>query len=128
MHNARESDAQLFAQGTALCACGVPPLLRVPGGGGCVSGAGYQHSAKVDDVRRYPSVGRNEYNDEVRWFEATYDYLEAQLDDAERAKRMLPAKTQRRGGRSATSAPAAPAVPSRGGAGSENQSEGHMRG
>ncbi len=42
----------------------------------------------------------------------TYDYLEAQLDDAELAKRILPAKKQRRGGRSATSAPAAPAVPS----------------
>ena len=40
------------------------------------------------------------------------NYLEAQLDDAELAKRMLPAKKQRRGGRSATSAPAAPAVPS----------------
>ena len=106
-------DAQLCAQGTALCACGAPPLLHVPGGGGCVSGAGYQHSAKVDDVRRYPSVGRNAYNEEeVLWFEATYDYLEAQLDDAELAKRMLPAKKQRRGGRSATSVPAAPAVPS----------------
>jgi hypothetical protein len=52
----------------------------------------YQHPATVDDVRRYPSVCRNAYNEEeVRWFEATYDYLEAQLDDAEleleRAKR-----------------------------------------
>lgn len=73
----------------------------------------YQHPATVDDVCRYPSVGRNAYNEEeVQWFEATYDYLEAQLDDAELAKRMLPAKKQRRGGRSATSAPAAPAVPS----------------
>ncbi len=73
----------------------------------------YQHPAAVDDVCRYPSVGRNAYNEEdVRWFEATYDYLEAQLDDAELAKRMLPTKKQRRGGRSATSAPAAPAVPS----------------
>jgi hypothetical protein len=73
----------------------------------------YQHPATVDYVRRYPSVGSNAYNEEeVRWFEATYDYLEAELDDAEQAKRMLPAKKQRRGGRSATSAPAAPAVPS----------------
>ncbi len=39
----------------------------------------YQHPATVEDVRRYPSVGRNAYNEEeVRWFEATYDYLEAQ--------------------------------------------------
>jgi hypothetical protein len=60
----------------------------------------YQHPATVDDVCRYPSVGRNAYNEEeVRWFEATYDYLEAQLDDAELAKRMLPAKKQRRGAR-----------------------------
>ena len=73
----------------------------------------YQHPATVDDVCRYPPVGRNACNEEgVRWFEATYDYLEAQLDDAELAKRTLPAKKQRRGGRSATSAPAAPAVPS----------------
>jgi hypothetical protein len=73
----------------------------------------YQHPATVEDVRRYPSVGRNAYNeDEVRWFEATYEYLEGRLDDAERAKRMLPAKKPRRAGRSAASAPAAPPVPS----------------
>ncbi len=73
----------------------------------------YQHPAKVEDVRCYPSVGCNAYNEEeVQWFEATYDYLEGQLDDAELAKRMLPTKKQRRSGRSATSAPAAPAVPS----------------
>jgi hypothetical protein len=42
------------------------------------------------------------------WFEATNEYLEGRLDDAERAKRMLPAKTPRRAGRSAASAPAAP--------------------
>jgi hypothetical protein len=95
-------------------------LLHVPGGGGCVSGAGsstlcgvtpgfqepYQHPATVDDVCRYPPVGRNACNEEeVRWFGATYAYLEAQLDDAELAKRMLPAKKQRRGGRSATRRP-----------------------
>jgi hypothetical protein len=68
----------------------------------------YQHPATVEDVRRYPSVGRNAYKeDEVRWFEATYEYLEGRLDDAERAKRMLPPKKPRRAGRSA-----APSVPS----------------
>jgi hypothetical protein len=73
----------------------------------------YKHPATVDDVCSYPSVSRNAYNEEeAQWFEATYDYLEAQLDDAELAKHMLPAKKQQRGGRSATSAPAAPAVPS----------------
>ena len=63
----------------------------------------------MEDVRSYPSVGRNTYNEkEVLWFEATYEYLEDRLDDAERAKRMLPAKKPRRAGRSAASAPAAP--------------------
>ena len=94
-------DAQLCAQGTALCACGAPPLLHVPGGGGCVSGAGSSTlcgvtrtlSASCDSrgfkLRSYPSVDRNAYNEEeVLWFEATYDYLEGQLDDVERAKRM----------------------------------------
>jgi hypothetical protein len=73
----------------------------------------YQHPATVEDVRRCPSVGCNAYNkEEVQWFEATYGYLEGQLDNAEQAKRMLPAKKQQRGGRSATSAPAASAVAS----------------
>jgi len=71
--------------------------------------SGGQHPATVEDVRSYPSVGRNTYNEkEVLWFEATYEYLEDRLDDAERAKRMLPAKKPRRAGRSAASAPAAP--------------------
>jgi hypothetical protein len=100
-------------QGTALCACGAPPLLHVPGGGDCVSGAGSSTLCRVPRTlsascasrgcaHRYPSVGYN----------ATYDYLEGQLDDAERAKRMLPAKKQQRCGLSATSAPSSPAVPS----------------
>ena len=37
----------------------------------------YQHPATVDDVCRYPPVGRNACNEEeVRWFEATYDLLQ----------------------------------------------------
>ncbi len=53
----------------------------------------YQHPATVKDVRCYSSVGRNAFKEEDGlWLEATYDYLEGQLDDAERAKRMLPAK------------------------------------
>jgi hypothetical protein len=75
----------------------------------------YQRSVSVEDVRRYPSAGRNAYNEEeVACFKATYEYLlEGLLDDAERAKRMLPAKKQRRGGRAATSAAAAaPSAPS----------------
>ncbi len=53
----------------------------------------YQHPVTVDDVCSYPPVGRNACNEEeVQWSEATYDYLEAPLDDAELAKRMLPAK------------------------------------
>jgi hypothetical protein len=62
----------------------------------------YQHPVTVEDVRRYPSVGCNAYNQEE----------EGQLDDAERAKRMLPAKKHRRAGRSASSAPTPSSVPS----------------
>jgi hypothetical protein len=68
----------------------------------------------VKDVLSYSSVGSNAYNEEeVVWFEATYEYLEGLLDDTERAKRMLPARKQRLCGRAATSAAAAaPAAPS----------------
>ncbi len=84
----------------------------------------YQHQG------RYPPVGRNTYNEEeVRWFEATYDYLEAQLDDAKLAKRMLPAKktTTRRALRDLGARRPSRAF-SRGGGGNENHSEGRMRG
>jgi hypothetical protein len=65
----------------------------------------------VEDVRRYPSVGRNAYTpEEVKWFNATYDFLEGQLDDTERAQRLLPAKKRPRRAASAAS-PAAPAAP-----------------
>ena len=62
-------DAQLCAQGTALCACGAPPLLHVPGGGGCVSGTGSSTlcgvtrtlSASCDSRRCVPlSVSRSQ--------------------------------------------------------------------
>jgi hypothetical protein len=60
----------------------------------------YQNPATVEDVHHSSSVGRNAYNEEeVLWFEATYDYLKGQLDDAKRAKHMLPAKKQRLGRR-----------------------------
>ena len=96
----------------------------------------YQHPATLKDVRRYPSVGRNAYNEEeVRWFEATHEFLEGRLDDAERAKRMLPAKKYRRAGRSAASASAAAPVPSpaawrrhgSGGGGTDVNCEGRTR-
>jgi hypothetical protein len=123
MHNARESDAQLCAQARSSAHAGLLLCFMSPEVEAAFPEQAqalytgfqelYQHPATVDDVRCYPSVGSNAHNEEeVLWFKATYDYLEAQLDDAERAKRMLPAKKQRRGGRSATSAPAAPAVPS----------------
>ena len=61
--------------------------------------AGYQdlfsRPASVEDVRRYPTVGKNAYTaEEARWFEATYDFLESELNDVERAKRMLPPKNR----------------------------------
>ncbi len=92
-------------QGTALCTCRAPPLLHVPHLWGHEAAFPeqaqvlyvgfqelYQHPATVEDVSRYLSVRCNAYNEEeVRWFEATYDYLEGQLD-AEQAKHILPAK------------------------------------
>ena len=67
----------------------------------------YEHPVTVEDVRRYPSVGRNAYTpEEVLWFNATYDFLEGELDDTERAKRLLPAK--KRPKRAASAGPAAP--------------------
>ena len=48
----------------------------------------YQHPTTVDDVHHYPSVGRNSYTaEEVKWLEATYEFLEGQLGVAKRAKR-----------------------------------------
>ena len=69
----------------------------------------YEHPVTVEDVRRYPSVGRNAYTpEEVLWFNATYDFLEGELDDTERAKRLLPAKKRPKRAASAGPSPAAP--------------------
>ena len=79
----------------------------------------YQRPVTVEDVRRYPTVGRNAYTaEEASWCDATYTFLEGQLDDAERAKRMLPAKKRTTGRRAAPPAAAAapPSAPARGAA------------
>ncbi len=63
----------------------------------------------VEGVCSYPSVGRNAYTTkEAAWFNATYDYLESQLDDGERTQRLLPAKkrSKRAGAAAAASADA----------------------
>ena len=53
----------------------------------------FQRDVTCEDVRRYPTVGRGAYTtDEADWCNATYDFLEKQLDDVQRAKRNLPAK------------------------------------
>ena len=69
----------------------------------------YQRPVTVEDVRRYPTVGPNAYTaEEASWCDATYTFLEGQLDDAERAKRMLPAKKRTTGRRAAPPAAAPP--------------------
>jgi hypothetical protein len=71
----------------------------------------YQRPESVEHVRRYPSVGRDAYiADEVRWFKETYEFLKGRFDNAERAKRLLPAK--KRPKRATSTAFAAPAAPS----------------
>ena len=70
----------------------------------------YQRPVTVEHVRRYPIVGRNAYTAEKgKWFDATYTFLAGQLDDAERAKRMLSAKKRARRAATPAAAPAAPA-------------------
>ena len=90
----------------------------------------YQHPATVDDVCRYPSVGRNAYNEEeVQWFEATYDYLEAQLErrGTGQAHAARQETTTRRALRDLGARRPSRAF-SRGGGKNENHSEGRMRG
>jgi hypothetical protein len=66
----------------------------------------FQRDVTAEDVRRYPTVGRGAYTtNEADWCNATYDFLEKQLDDVQRAKRNLPAKKRVR--RSAAAAASA---------------------
>jgi hypothetical protein len=47
-------------------------------------------------LKLYPSIGPGAYNvEEVRWCDATYDFLVNQLDDEGRAKRSIPLRTRR---------------------------------
>jgi hypothetical protein len=47
-------------------------------------------------LKRYPSIGPGAYNvEEVRWCDATYDFLVSQLDDEGRAKSSIPLCTLR---------------------------------
>ena len=66
----------------------------------------FQRDVTVEDVRRYPTIGRGAYTaEEVNWCDATFDFLEGRLDEMQRARRNLPAKKRAR--RSASAAPAA---------------------
>ena len=48
------------------------------------------------DLKRYPSIGPGAYTvEEVRWCDATYDFLVSQLDDEGRAKHIIPLRTRR---------------------------------
>ncbi len=47
------------------------------------------------DLKRYPSIGPGAYTvEEVRWCDATYDFLVSQLDDEGRAKHSIPLRTR----------------------------------
>jgi hypothetical protein len=73
---------------------------------------------EVSDLKRYPSflVVPGAYTEEeVRWCDATYDFLLSQMNDEARIKCGLPRRRGRGCGRAAAAAPAstapAPAIP-----------------
>ena len=75
----------------------------------------FMHAVDAADMQRPPSVGTSSYTpEEVRWCQATFDFLEGQLDDDGRAKHNLPPKRRGRGparGAAPRPAPAPPAPP-----------------
>ena len=73
----------------------------------------YERPVEMSDVRRYPTVGPNAYTDEeIKWCNATIDFLESELDDEGCAKRALaPQRRGRRGGAAAAASPAPPPPP-----------------
>ena len=75
----------------------------------------FMHAVDAADMQRPPSVGTSSYTpEEVRWCQATFDFLEGQLDEDGRAKRNLPPKRRGRGparGAAPRPAPAPPAPP-----------------
>ena len=75
----------------------------------------FQRTPEATDLQRYPSIGANAYNEEeVRWCQATFDFLASSMDDEGRTKRNLPPARRRapRGAAAAAAPPAARAAPS----------------
>lgn len=75
--------------------------------------ARFQRPVNYADLRNFPSLGPNAYTaEEIKWCEATIDYLGGQLSDEARLVRSMPAARRTRGGRAAAAAPS-PAPPSK---------------
>jgi hypothetical protein len=56
----------------------------------------FERPVEVQDLKRYPSIGPGAYNfEELRWCDATYNFLVSQLDDEGRVKRGIPWRTRR---------------------------------
>jgi hypothetical protein len=56
----------------------------------------FERPVEAQDLKRYPSIGPGAYNfEELRWCDATYDFLVSQLDDEGRVKRGIPRRTRR---------------------------------
>ncbi len=71
----------------------------------------FERPVEAQDLKRYPSIGPGAYNvEEVRWCDATYDFLVSQLDDEGRVKRGIPRRTRRSPAGRPQAAQAAPAA------------------
>jgi hypothetical protein len=103
----------------------------------CILHAGFQkqfvHAVDAADVQRPPSVGTSAFSpEEVKWCQATFDFLEGQLDEEGREKRNLPPKRRGRGAalcgaQQQGPAPPAPAMPTGGPNDIENEDEEVLR-
>ena len=70
--------------------------------------ARFQRPVNYADLRNYPLIGPNAYtSEEIKWCEATIDYLAGQLSDEARLVRSMPAAKRTRG-RAESRAAAAP--------------------
>jgi hypothetical protein len=90
----------------------------------------FMHAVDAADVQRPPSVFTSEYSlEEVKWCQATFDFLEDQLDEEDLAKqRNLPPKRRGRGAARGGAqqkgpAPPAPATPTGGPNDTESEDE-----
>jgi hypothetical protein len=84
----------------------------------------FMHAVDAADVQRPPSVGSSAYSsEEVKWCQATFDFLTCQLDEEGRAKRNLPPKRRGRGPARGGPAPPTPTMPTEGPNDTENEDD-----